>query len=186
MAVCRVRFLLSGGGNEIAGTEFAMLLNHTNSTLPPLNAAIVDAVVNQRLRFAMASMIATVTRLSTRYFNRPAPPDDPQKYQWGGQPARNGRTLSADVGRIDRDWYWIELRVSTDPGAKMLKGPVRFHLHDSFPDSVRTVRARDGVARLRVVAYGAFTVGVEADEGKTQLELDLAELPKVPKAFRES
>src|SRR6059036_633347 len=50
----------------------------------------------------------------------------------------------------------------------------------------RPQEARDGVARLRVVAYGAFTVGVEADEGKTQLELDLAELPKVPKAFRES
>jgi hypothetical protein len=44
--------LISGGGNDIAGDEFAVLLNHANSGLPALNARVVDGIVNERLRFA--------------------------------------------------------------------------------------------------------------------------------------
>src|SRR6185369_9662547 len=44
--------LLSGGGNDIAGDEFAILLNHAASTLPPLNESIVSGVVDIRLKDA--------------------------------------------------------------------------------------------------------------------------------------
>jgi hypothetical protein len=112
--------------------------------------------------------------------------DDPQKGQWGGLPSNGGRTLEAKVTAIDADWYRIRLTVRTNRGKKKLTGAVRFHLHDSFPDPVRTVTARDGTATLTLVAYGAFTVGAEADGGRTKLELDLSELAGAPKGFRES
>lgn len=65
--------LLSGGGNDIAGDEFAVLLNHRSSTLGTLNGKIIDGLINERLRFAVLSAIATVTRLSKLYFNRVTP-----------------------------------------------------------------------------------------------------------------
>ena len=38
---------------------------------------------------------------------------------------------------------------------------------------------------FEVDAFGPFTVGAEVDGGKTQLELDLANVPDAPSAFRE-
>jgi hypothetical protein len=37
---------------------------------------------------------------------------------------------------------------------------------------------------LKLTAWGAFTVGVLADEGRTKLELDLSELEDAPEDFR--
>jgi lysophospholipase L1-like esterase len=65
--------LLSGGGNDIAGDEFAVLLNHHSSSLGTLNGKILDGIINERLRFAYLSVIATITRLSQIYFNRITP-----------------------------------------------------------------------------------------------------------------
>jgi hypothetical protein len=112
--------------------------------------------------------------------------DDPQKGQWGGLPSNSNRSLEATVEAIDSSWYRIHLKVRTNRGKKPMTGPVHFHLHDSFPDPVRTVTAKGGEAALTLVAYGAFTVGVAADRGRTALELDLSELSSAPKRFRES
>ena len=92
--------------------------------------------------------------------------------------------MSAQVKAIAGDWYRITLTVKALPRAPILRGAVRFHLHDSFAEPVQRVVVRRGVATLSVVAYGAFTVGAEADEGKTRLELDLSDLSRAPKAFR--
>lgn len=45
-------FLLSGGGNDVAGDQFASLLNHALSGLPDLNDPIVTGVIDQRGRDA--------------------------------------------------------------------------------------------------------------------------------------
>jgi hypothetical protein len=60
--------LLSGGGNDIAGEEFAILLNHRGSGLPTLNATVVAGIIDERLRAAMASLVGIVTRLSEAHF----------------------------------------------------------------------------------------------------------------------
>lgn len=65
--------LLSGGGNDIAGEEFALLLNHAASGLPVLNADIVHGVVNVRLRNAYAFLIGGLTELAKKYLGRPIP-----------------------------------------------------------------------------------------------------------------
>ena len=37
---------------------------------------------------------------------------------------------------------------------------------------------------IKVESYGAYTLGVEADDGRTHLELDLATLKDAPMLFR--
>jgi hypothetical protein len=64
--------LLSGGGNDIAGDEFRMLVNHANSGLPALNATVADGLIQERLRTAMASLVGVVTRLSESHFGEKA------------------------------------------------------------------------------------------------------------------
>lgn len=65
--------LLSGGGNDIAGDEFATLLNHAASTLPPLNEDIVRGVIDIRLKEAYASMISSLTAIAKSYLGRSIP-----------------------------------------------------------------------------------------------------------------
>jgi lysophospholipase L1-like esterase len=65
--------LLSGGGNDIAGDEFAILLNHAASGLPTLNEDIVRGVIDVRLRAAYASMISGITTITKSYLNQPIP-----------------------------------------------------------------------------------------------------------------
>lgn len=65
--------LLSGGGNDIAGDEFAILLNHAASTLPALNEDIVRGVIDVRLKEAFASIISGLTAIAKAYLGRPIP-----------------------------------------------------------------------------------------------------------------
>jgi lysophospholipase L1-like esterase len=62
--------LLSGGGNDIAGEQFGMLLNHAASGLPPLNDDIVRGVIDVRVRNAYAFMIGGLTEIAQRYLGR--------------------------------------------------------------------------------------------------------------------
>lgn len=111
-------------------------------------------------------------------------PNDPQKHQWGGLPSVNGWRLSAKVkaSAKSREWFRIELEV-TGQGKDLLDG-VKFYLHDSFPTSERFAKAEAGKAKLKLWAYGAFTVGALVLDDLTRLELDLAELDGAPAIFR--
>ncbi len=55
--------LLSGGGNDVAGDEFGMLLNHANSPTPGLNDDVVRGVLEDRVRNALITILAAVTKL---------------------------------------------------------------------------------------------------------------------------
>ena len=69
-----VAILLSGGGNDIAGPELSILLNHAKSNLPqPLNESIVVGVFDVRLRMSYLTLIQAVTDLSIKYFDVPLP-----------------------------------------------------------------------------------------------------------------
>ncbi|PYT01404.1 MAG: hypothetical protein DMF63_00715 [Acidobacteria bacterium] len=65
--------LLSGGGNDIAGDEFAILLNHAASSLPPLNESIVSGVVDIRLKDAYIRILSGITAITKNYLGRPLP-----------------------------------------------------------------------------------------------------------------
>jgi hypothetical protein len=156
---------------------------YLSTTKDLLDLQTLKSVAKQDTRKARRRTDAA-RRSSPQGRRKTAPEDDPQKYQWGGKPVSDGRKLTGKVYRIQRGWYRVTMEVLSLEGPPKLQGSVKFHLHDSFPDQVRTVKAKNGKATLSVVAYGAFTVGVEADAGKTRLELDLSELPGAPAAFR--
>jgi lysophospholipase L1-like esterase len=65
--------LLSGGGNDVAGNELAVVLNHKQSGLPAVNEEVARGVIVGRLRIAMASLIGALTELSRRTFGRKVP-----------------------------------------------------------------------------------------------------------------
>jgi len=65
--------LLSGGGNDIAGKEFPVLLNHRGSGLPPLNEAMVTGLVDGRLRAAVLHLAGAVTHLCEEVIGRRLP-----------------------------------------------------------------------------------------------------------------
>lgn len=65
--------LLSGGGNDVAGDELGVVLNHKQSGLSAVNEEVAAGVFDGRLRFALASLIGAVSELSRRCFGRVVP-----------------------------------------------------------------------------------------------------------------
>jgi hypothetical protein len=65
-----------------------------------------------------------------------------------------------------------------------VQGHVQFYLHPTFANWRPVVPVVDGRAHLSVLSWGAFTVGVLADNGATRLELDLSTLPEADEPWR--
>lgn len=65
--------LISGGGNDVAGDGFAMLLNHRNSPVRGLNAAVLEGVVETRIAVAYTTIIAAVTQACVALTGAPVP-----------------------------------------------------------------------------------------------------------------
>lgn len=120
---------------------------------------------------------------------RKAPKNDPQKNQWGGDPKRNERVITASVEKLQKYWYRINVEVKSTNPNNILKGPVFLFVHDSFnykDNRIIIQTDSDGVAREELRAYGAFTIGAVCDNGDTWLELDLFLLQNVDREFLEN
>lgn len=65
--------LLSGGGNDVAGDEFAILLNHAKSATRGLNESIVSGVIDDRIRNAYVTIVAAVTEVCKQKLGSPVP-----------------------------------------------------------------------------------------------------------------
>lgn len=65
--------LLSGGGNDIAGKEFGMLLNHAQSAVAGLNTQIIEGVIDQRIRLAYITILSSVTHICEEKLGRTIP-----------------------------------------------------------------------------------------------------------------
>lgn len=65
--------LLSGGGNDIAGDEFAMLLNHVRSPIGGVNDDVVRGVIDQRIRVSYISLISGVSTIASQILGRVIP-----------------------------------------------------------------------------------------------------------------
>jgi len=112
---------------------------------------------------------------------------DPQKGRWGGNDLANYRKLTAIVKETNwsKEIFDITLHVeSTDTINHPLSGTVVFHLHPTFSNANPQIFVIDGIARLNINAWGAFTVGAEVDGIRTKLELDLASLTDAPNVFK--
>ena len=65
--------LLSGGGNDVAGAEFGMLLNHAQSPIFGLNPSILEGVINQRIRTAYITILSAVTSVCEQRIGKVIP-----------------------------------------------------------------------------------------------------------------
>jgi GDSL-like Lipase/Acylhydrolase family len=65
--------LLSGGGNDIAGDEFGMLLNHARSAIAGFNLQVVAGVIDQRIRTAYVTILSAVTEICVQKTGSPVP-----------------------------------------------------------------------------------------------------------------
>jgi hypothetical protein len=65
--------LVSGGGNDVAGAPFEMLLNHQRSAIGGLNASVLDGVIDQRVRLAFVTILSRVTGVCEAKFGRKLP-----------------------------------------------------------------------------------------------------------------
>jgi thiamine phosphate synthase YjbQ (UPF0047 family) len=114
--------------------------------------------------------------------------EDPQKGQWKSKAINNERELKATWTEETKGLYHISLQVvSTNPKKNPLKEGeyILFALHNTFGNPpFKLVKVEKESAELSFYCYGSFTVGVFADNGKTELELDLAELPGVSNYFK--
>lgn len=169
-----------------AGTNLGHLRSHSSD-----NYSDEDSLDGPVLGVALCNILEKVLKADSLHrtsstSSRPFDPEDPNLGQFGGLAQRNGTALTAEVSSIPdrKDWWEIRLTVTAQPNSA-IHGDVIFHLHPTFPEPVMKVRLRDGRAELVIRAWGAFTVGVELDEGRRLLELNLAELPGVPKEFAE-
>ncbi len=110
--------------------------------------------------------------------------DDPLRKRFGGAARRGALQLSAKITELGNRWFGIALEVRGSK-TERVSGAVEFHLHPTFDPAIQVVESRDGVARLELQGWGAFTVGAVVLDTMTPLELNLAELPSAPKEFRE-
>ena len=65
--------LLSGGGNDLAGTEFGMFLNHADSPIAGLNEQVVAGVIDQRMRVAYITILMAITQICQQWAGRSLP-----------------------------------------------------------------------------------------------------------------
>lgn len=114
---------------------------------------------------------------------------DPNKNQWGGKTEANGRKISGTIKPMSskNDYFTVSLTLeSTDPNRPLIDGDaVFFSLHDTFNPPHKVVMVKNGTAKLNLILWGSFTIGIFADKGETELEIDLAELPGASQEFKE-
>jgi lysophospholipase L1-like esterase len=65
--------LLSGGGNDIAGEEFALLLNHAASQQTGFNERIVRGVIDDRIKSAYLTIVSAISAVCRSYLGRTIP-----------------------------------------------------------------------------------------------------------------
>jgi lysophospholipase L1-like esterase len=135
--------LLSGGGNDIAGDEFPVLLNHRNSGLPVLNEKVVEGLVEVRLRQAMASLLGSISTLC-------------QTYLGGARPILiHGYDYPVPDGRGYMGGAWILPGPWLEPGFRK-KG----HVAASQADRRRVLAANAVVMRELIERYNAMLKSV--------------------------
>lgn len=112
--------LLSGGGNDVAGDEFGMLLNHAKSPIAGLNITIVDAVINQRIFSAYLTILNAVTEICKNLAGKVLP----ILVHGYDYPVPDGRGFAGGWGPLPGPWL--------DPGFR----------EKGFPDKTAADRQR--------------------------------------------
>lgn len=93
--------LLSAGGNDLAGREFEIVLNHIASGLETLNDNIVTGLIEVRLRAAYTKLILTIGEICAERFGNDKIPVLVHGY---GHPVPDGRGVLGGWGPLPGPW----------------------------------------------------------------------------------
>ena len=93
--------LVSGGGDDIAGTEFGMLLNSAASPISGWNGEIVDGVINNRIPKAYVAAVTSINQLSLQYAHGNLLPILVHGYDY---PVPDGRGVLGGWGPLPGPW----------------------------------------------------------------------------------
>ena len=138
--------LLSGGGNDIAGEGFAVLLNHAASPIAGLNDRVVSGVIDERIRYAYVSIIAQVSRVSEQMLGRRVP----IVLHGYDYPVPDGRGFLGGWGPLPGPWLqpgfgekgFADLRANIETMRKLI---------DRFNEMLRTLPRLNGLEHVKWV-----------------------------------
>ncbi len=137
--------LLSGGGNDIAGDEFAILLNHATSSIAGLNDSIVTGVIDERLRNAYVTILDAISEICRKMMARTIP-IILHGYDY---PVPDGRGFLGGWGPLPGPWLEPGFR-RKGFAAMAARKPIMLDLIDRFNTMVQGV-ARE--SRFKHVRY---------------------------------
>ncbi len=137
--------LVSGGGDDVAGNEFGMLLNNAFSPIAGWDPEVVDGVLNQRILTAYSQMLMSITHLCSVTFGTIVPilvhgydyPVPDGRGFLGGWPFP-GPWL--DPGFREKNFDDLQQRIG------MMQG-----LMDQFNDVVKSLPALPGLGHVRYI-----------------------------------
>jgi lysophospholipase L1-like esterase len=136
--------LISGGGNDLAGDEFVMLLNHAASGLPTLNDDVVRGIIDVRLANAYVFLISALTEMSKQYLNRPIP----IVIHGYAYPVPDGRGVLGGWGILPGPWLRPGFHRKGHPDQNT-NAKVMRKLIDTFNAMLERVSATQGFAHVR-------------------------------------
>jgi hypothetical protein len=140
--------LLSGGGNDIAGDEFSVLLNHKRSSLPPLNAQVVAGLIDERLRAAIIELASAVTHLCQESLNATVP----MVMHGYDYPVPDGRGYLGGFWILPGPWLAPGFRKKGyDDSQMQMRCDLMVQLIDRFNDLVKGIAGGPGLAHLHYV-----------------------------------
>jgi hypothetical protein len=140
--------LLSGGGNDIAGEEFAVLLNHRLSGLPPLNAQVVAGLIDERLRSAIVHLASAVTRLCQETVGSTVP----ILMHGYDYPVPDGRGYLGGFWLLPGPWLSPGfVKKGYDQGLMALRCEQMVLLIDRFNELVASIAGGPGLQHMRYV-----------------------------------
>jgi hypothetical protein len=125
--------LVSGGGNDIAGEELALLLNHASSANAGLNEDVVKGVIDQRLRDSYVTILGAITAICNSQIGEVVPI------------LLHGYDYAVPDGRgFAGGWWllpgpWLEPSFRRKGYAHAVRGPIVIELIDRFNAMLRGV-----------------------------------------------
>jgi lysophospholipase L1-like esterase len=141
-----VGVLISGGGNDIAGAEFATLLNHARSARRGLNPQMVEAVIDQRLAEAYLVLLGAVTTVCRQLLGQPVP----ILLHGYGNAVPDGRGFAGGAWFLPGPWLAPGL---TQKGYRPIEDgrPILVELIERFNRMLQRVAATPTLAHVRYV-----------------------------------
>ena len=149
--------LLSGGGNDVAGDEFSMLINHVRSAHAGLNEQVVRGVIDERVFDAYVTVLTGVTMVCRLRTGGPIP----IIIHGYDHPVPDGRGVLGGWGPLPGPWLQPGFR---DKGFSALGACVDIaaDLIDRFNRMLRRVAALPEFGHVRYVDLrGALSNGTD-------------------------